>query len=77
MNPGVKVFHTFCDNGFGQIKNRFLWCYFQTVVESGLYNQIIIYYPIVGYSRLSCDRTFATIENKYTTIENIYCLMIT
>jgi hypothetical protein len=72
MNSEVKVLHVFCDNCFGQNKNKFLWCYFQTVVERGLYNEVIIYYPIVGHSRLSCDRAFTLIERKYKTIEKIY-----
>ncbi len=72
MNSEVKVLHIYCDNSFGQNKNRFLWCYLQAIVESRLYNEIIIYYPIIGHSRLSCDRAFALIEKNYRTIEKIY-----
>ncbi len=72
LNKETKILHLFCDNAFGQNKNRFLWSYFLSIIKSGLLDNIIIYYPIPGHSRLSCDRAFALIEKKILVNEKIY-----
>ncbi len=45
--------------------------FFQYTIDIGLLNKVIIYYPIPGHSRLSCDRAFSLIEKKLKTNEKI------
>jgi hypothetical protein len=69
LNSDVKILHLFSDNAFSQNKNRYLWTFFQYTIDIGLLNKVIIYYPIPGHSRLSCDRAFSLIEKKLKTNE--------
>ncbi len=74
LSSEIKILHLFCDNCFGQNKNKFLWTFFQTLIHKNFLKEVIIYYPIPGHSRLSCDRAFALIERKLKTHEKIYSL---
>lgn len=69
LSLDTKQLHIFADNCAAQNKNRFLWAYLHSVVESGRLKVITFSYPIPGHSFLPCDRDFALIEKKRKKVE--------
>ena len=63
LSSKIRKLHIFADNCFSQNKNRYLFSYLYATAHSKL-DEIHIYYPIPGHSRMPCDRDFAHIEKK-------------
>ena len=52
-----------CRQLFFQNKNKYIVEYFHSIVHSNL-EEIQVFYPLPGHSRLPCDRDFARIEKR-------------
>ena len=59
----MKKLKIFADNRFSQNKNKYIVAYFHSIVHSNL-EEIQVFYPLPGHSRLPCDRDFASIEKR-------------
>ncbi len=62
LQQDAKVLHLFCDNCFGQNKNRYVFLYLETLVRSAKFEEVYMYFPVPGHSFMACDRDFGTIE---------------
>lgn len=56
--------HIFCDNCFSQNKNQFLFVFLDNLCARGMFEEILVTYPIPGHSYMPVDRAFALIEKK-------------
>ena len=59
----TKNLKIFADNCFSQNKNKYIVAYLQCLVHQKL-EKIQVFYPLLGHSRLLCDRDFARIEKR-------------
>lgn len=71
LSENVKNLHIFADNCGAQNKNRFLWAFLQSTVESGRFNTITMAYPMPGHSFMPCDRAFGLIEKKRKKLDRV------
>ena len=63
LPPTTKKVKIFADNCFSQNKNRYIVAYLHSMVHKNL-EEIQLFYPLPGHSRLPCDRDFARIEKN-------------
>ena len=59
----ITKLRIFADNCFSQNKNRYIISYLYAIVNSKL-DEIHVFYPLPGHSRMPCDRDFGRIEKK-------------
>lgn len=62
LRQNARFLHLFCDNCFGQNKNRYVFLFLRNLVISGKFEKVYINFPVPGHSFMACDRDFATIE---------------
>ncbi|KAK5648093.1 hypothetical protein RI129_002985 [Pyrocoelia pectoralis] len=67
-NQGMVKLSIFCDNCFSQNKNRYLFSYLDSLCSDGIFNEIVVYYPIPGHSMMPVDRCF--VQKCLTKNEN-------
>ena len=60
---GITKLHIFADNFFSQNKNRYIIAYLYAIANSKL-DEIHVFYPLPGHSRMPCDKDFGRIEKK-------------
>ena len=63
LPPTICKVHIFLDNCFSQNKNRYLIAYLNVLAQTR-FDEIHVYYPLPGHSRMPCDRDFGRIEKK-------------
>ena len=63
LPTSISKVHIFLDYCFSQNKNRYLIAYLNVLAESR-FDEIHVYYPLPGHSRMPCDRDFGRIEKK-------------
>jgi hypothetical protein len=71
LNPSIKNLYIFSDNSFSQNKNRNLWHFYEILVKTKKFEEIILIYPIPGHSFLDCDRDFGRIEKNRLKVEKV------
>ena len=54
----------FADNTFGQNKNRYVWGYFQHIALKGVFEEVVLFYPLPGHSIMPIDRDFGAVERR-------------
>ena len=62
--------HIFLDNCFPQNKNRYLIAYLNVLAQTR-FDEIHVYYPLPGHSRIPCDRDFGRIKKKRRKKERV------
>lgn len=62
----------YCDNCYSQNKNRYLFTYLDQLCAKGIFEKIIVSYPVPGHSMMPIDRDFALIERKKKSHEKIF-----
>ena len=61
LPTSIPKVHIFLDNCFSQNKNRYLIAYLNVLTQTR-FDEIHVYYPLLGHSRMPCDRDFGRIE---------------
>ena len=59
----ITKLYIFADNCFSQNKNRYIIAYLYAIANSIL-DEVHVFYPLPGHSRMPCDRDFGRIERN-------------
>ena len=63
LPTSISKVHIFLDDCFSQNKNRYLIAYLNVLAHTK-FDEIRVYYPLPGHSRMPCNRDFGRIEKK-------------
>ncbi|CAG7831535.1 unnamed protein product, partial [Allacma fusca] len=66
----VTTLHVFCDNTFGQNKNRFVLAALQNLANNR-FDKVYLKFPIPGHSRMPIDADFGRIALSAKKYESV------